>query len=278
MNPRASRIDTWPRPFDPAIELDWGDPVVSRRLLREHLDQSHDGASRRLTVVDSHVRRLRRLLPPPPARVLDAAAGPGLYSARLARLGYDVTAIDVGPAVVRHARREARSLAVGARVHARVADLRRPLGETGYDAALLIYHVLEGFPRRQQVTVLRHLGDAVRPGAPVVVEMRLRPDQPDGRVSSWDVVPFSLLSDRPHLLLVDTVFDERRNVFVLREIALFDDGSTAAQQTTSALTRLDDVEALFARAGLRVARIDDGWTRSRATELSDTILVLARPV
>ncbi len=276
MRRRPSRLDAWPRPFDPAVELDWGDPVVSRRLLREHLDQSHDGASRRLRTVDEHVRRLQRLLPPPGAHVLDAACGPGLYSVRLARAGHRVTALDMGPAVIDHARRLARESRLTDRMTARIADLRTLDGNERYDAAILIYHVLEGFPRRQQAGVLRRLGAALHAGAPLIVEMRLRPDQPGGRISSWDVVGGSLHSDRRHLLLVETVHDHARNTYVLRETAVFDDGTTAVQQTSSALTPLDGIPPLFARAGLRVSALYDGWSRFRATPLSDTVLVVAR--
>ncbi len=276
MTRRPSQIEAWPRAFDPDVELDWGDPVASRRLLREHLDQSHDGASRRLGAVDAHVRRLSRLLPQPPAHVLDAACGPGLYSVRLARAGYRVTALDVGPAVISHARRLARDEGVDALVTARVEDLRNLAGRPQYDAAVLIYHVLEGFPRREQPTVLRRLGSCLRAGAPLIVEMRLRPDQPDGRISSWEVVEASILSDRRHLLLVETVHDRARNTYVLRETAVFDDGGTAVQQTSSAFTRLGAIPALFARAGLAIDAVHDGWTRYRATELSETVLVVAR--
>jgi hypothetical protein len=110
----------------------------------------------------------------------------------------------------------------------------------------------------------------------LIVEMRLRPDQPEGRISSWDVVPVSLLADRRHLLLVETVHDRVRNQYVLRETAVFDDGSTAVQQTSSALTPLDRIPALFARAGLRVDAIYDGWSRFTASTLSDSALVVAR--
>src|SRR5450759_3333074 len=132
MSRRPSRLDAWPCPFDPAVELDWGDPVVSRRLLREHLDQTHDGASRRLRTVDDHVRRLQRLLPPASAHVLDAACGPGLYSVRLAAAGHRVTALDVGPAVVEHARVLARRHHVADRVTARIADLRTLVSREKY--------------------------------------------------------------------------------------------------------------------------------------------------
>lgn len=272
-----SQLDAWPRPFDSRVELDWGDAAVSRRLLREHLDQSHDGASRRLRVIDGHLKRLLGLLPAPPADILDAACGPGLYGARLAGAGHRVTGLDIGPAVVAHARRLAREQGVSTLMTTHVGDLRRTVGAAGrYDAAILIYHVLEGFPRRQQPGVLRRLGATLRPGAPLIVEMRLRPDQPEGRISSWEVVDGSLLSDRRHLLLVETTYDRRQNVYVLRETAVFDDGSTAVQQTSSALTRLDAIPQLFARSQLTVDAIYDGWTRYRATALSDSVLVVAQ--
>ena len=237
------------------VELDWGDPVISRRLLREHLDQAHDGASRRAP-------RRRRARPPPrcassrraPAEVLDAACGPGLYAVRLAAAGYRVTA----------ARRRAGGGC--ARPHGwRASTLCRPRCR----------HTRRGPApprRRRQVrrarcsstTCSRPSRDAsrwmccaawrgpLRPGAPLVVEMRLRPDQAEGRISSWDVVDASLLSDRRHLLLVETVHDRAANTYVLRETAVFDDGTTAVQQTSSAFTRFDAIPTLFARAGLRV--------------------------
>ena len=278
MRRRPTQLQAWPAAFDPAVELDWGDPVVSRRVLREHLDQAHDGASRRQSVIDTHVRRLLHLLPKPPAHILDAACGPGLYAVRLASHGYRVSAVDVGPAVVEHARTLARRNNVSRLVDARRHDLLELPSSERYDGVVLIYHVLEALPRRQQPVMLRRLAAVLDDGAPLLVEMRLRPDQPPGRISSWDVVDCSLLSDDPHLLLVETVFDGRANTYLLRETAVYDDGSTAVQQTSSALTALRDIPRLFARAGLGVNAIYDGWTRYRATDLSDSVLVVARKV
>ncbi|MHB8718008.1 MAG: class I SAM-dependent methyltransferase [Candidatus Dormibacteria bacterium] len=274
---RPSQLDRWPEPFAPGVELDWSDPLMSRRLLREHLDQEHDGASRREVDIERHVARLRRLLPPPPAAILDAAAGPGLYAVRLAALGYDVTALDAGPAVVRHARRLAATRGLAGSMQTVTADLRTWSTEQRYDAVLLIYHVLEGFSRRQQVAVLRRLASLLRDRrSRLVVEARLRPDQPGGRITSWEVVDRSLLSDRRHLLLVDTTYDERSATFILRETAVFDDGSTSCQQTTSQLLRHASIPTVFARAGLRVQRTYDGWSRFGASELSDSALIVSR--
>jgi SAM-dependent methyltransferase len=270
---RPSAIPLLPTAFDAPAELDWGDPVMNRRLLREHLDQNHDGASRRIPMIERQVARLARLIAPPPARVLDAACGPGLYAVRLARRGWSVAGVDTGDAVIRHARRLAREARVD--VDLRRADLRELELDAEFDAVILVYFILEGFPGREQVAVLRRLAAGLRPGGRLVAELRVRPEQPPGRLTGWDVVPRSLLSDRRHLLLTDTVYDERRRTFVLREIAVLDDGGVAIQQTTGTLVTLAEVPALFARAGMRVRAIYDGWTRYRATGLSDTLLVVA---
>ena len=273
-----STLAEWPAPFDPRWELDWSRPDYSRRLLREHLDQTHDGATRRVPSVDQHVRRLRRLLPAPPARLLDAACGPGLYAVRLAGRGYDVSGVDVSPAALRHA----RGLAASTRLHGgaarfRRADLRalqpprRP-----YDAAILIYYVLEAFPAREQPRVLRRLAATLRPGGRLIVEMRLQPDQPPGRIGWWDIVPRSLLSDRPHLLISDSTYDRRRHTYVLREIAVFDDGRLDAQQTSGWLCPYDRIPSLFRRGGFEVEAIFDGWTTAHGTPLSESLLVTAR--
>ena len=52
--------------------------------------------------------RLRRLLPAPPARVLDAGAGTGFLSLLLAREGYRVTALDLAPAMLAQLREKAQ--------------------------------------------------------------------------------------------------------------------------------------------------------------------------
>lgn len=263
-------------PFDRRWELDWGRPDYGRRLLREHLDQAHDGASRRLGIVDEQVRHLRTLLPRAPATVLDAGCGPGLYALRLAQAGYDVTGVDVNPAAVRHAQRN-----VPAELRKRLRFQRTeltslPAPAVPFDAGVLIYYVLEGFPARTQPRVLRRVAAALCPGAQLIVEMRLRPDQLPGRISWWEVVPRSLLSDRRHLLIGDSTYDRRRNTFVLREIALLDDGTTLAQQTSSWLCPYDRIPSLFARGGFAIDVMYDGWTREHGTALSETLLVVAR--
>jgi len=274
---RLSRFPDWPVPFDPDAELDWSDPAFSRRLLAEHLDQAHDGASRRRRLIDQHVRRLRELLPDPPAHVLDAGCGPGLYAVPLARIGYRVHGVDIGPAVIRHARREARAAGVQRDAHFEVADIRSLPTSPGYDAVILIYYVLENLPARQQVAALRRLGASLLPGGRLIAEFRLRPDQLPGRLSAWEVVDASLLGRRRQLLLTDSVYDRVRNLFILREVAVFADGGVAVQQTTCRLFDFEQLPGLFALARMRVLQSFDGWTGHAGSPLCDSVVVIAEP-
>jgi SAM-dependent methyltransferase len=187
--------------------------------------------------------------------------------------------VDVDAAVLAHARRLARDRRLSGRARFRRADLRE-LGvrPRSVDAVLLIYYVLENFPRSDQARVLRGLRRTLEPGGRLIAELRLRPDQPPGRSDWWDIVPSSLLSDRRHLLLGDAMYDPRRNTYVMREVAVFDDGTMSVLQTSGWLCPFDSIPSFFATAGLVVTAIHDGWSRRRATQLSETVLVVAEAV
>ena len=78
------------------------------------------------------------------------------------------------------------------------------------------------------------------------------------------------------MLLGDAVYDERRHTYVLREVAVFDDGSVSARQTSAWLCPFASIPRLFAKAGLGAVRMYDGWSGAVAHGLSDSVLVVAR--
>ena len=72
------------------VPAPWDDPGFSERMLKEHLSQDHDAASRRFEKIDAHVDWIHReLLSGQPARIPDLCCGPGLYTSRLAKLGHE---------------------------------------------------------------------------------------------------------------------------------------------------------------------------------------------
>src|SRR5258708_7220925 len=141
---------------------------------------------------------LERLLPGPPARVLDVGGGPGTFAAPLARRGYRVHLVDPVRLHVEQARQAAGSdPAVG--FTAALGDARE-LSEpaASQDAVLLfgpLYHLTEAAHRAQALSQARR---GLRPGGRLLA-LAGSPVPPllDGLYQGWlDDPDFSPIVDR----------------------------------------------------------------------------------
>jgi SAM-dependent methyltransferase len=94
--------------FEPGEPRFWDDPYISKSMLEAHLNQTHDGASRKNAEIEKTVCNLitSRFLKTGD-RVLDLGCGPGLYSSRLCFEGMKVTGIDLSRRSIDYARAQA---------------------------------------------------------------------------------------------------------------------------------------------------------------------------
>jgi SAM-dependent methyltransferase len=184
--------------IDPAIESHYGTGYERSRLFPDGRPSLEFVRSMEL---------LDRLLPPPPAQLLDVGGGPGTYAAPLARRGYLVHLVDPVELHVEQARQAAGSDPAAA-FTAAVGDARR-LSETGQsqDAVLLfgpLYHLTDGAHRRQ---ALHEAGRVLRPGGRLLVTAVCRfASLLDGLYRGWlDDPDFRPIMDR------DLVDGQHRN-------------------------------------------------------------------
>jgi SAM-dependent methyltransferase len=104
-------------------------------------DDSPSHRPRNAAVVAAWAATLGRLLPPAPARVLDAGAGTGFLSLIAARLGHVVTALDLSPQMLACLEESARA------EHLEVATFVGPADEpTGEFDAVVERHVIWTLP------------------------------------------------------------------------------------------------------------------------------------
>lgn len=134
---------------DPAIESHYQSGYERSRLF--------PGGAPSLEFVRS-MELLDRLLPPPPARLLDVGGGPGSYAVALASCGYAVHLIDPLPLHVAQARQAAGEPAA---FTAAVGDARQlPQPARSHDAVLLfgpLYHLTGAAMRRQALDEARRV-------------------------------------------------------------------------------------------------------------------------
>jgi len=206
-----------PEPWSEGEKIPWDEPGFSGRMLKKHLSQDHDAASRRFEHIDAHVDWIHReLLGERLMRVLDLGCGPGLYASRLARLGHTCTGIDFSPASIAYARDEAQRDGLACTYVQ--GDIRTTDYGTGFDMVMFIFGELNAFRPEGAETILRKACGALADGGMLLLEVsRFEALEKWGKSGpSWYTSPTGLFSERPHLYLEEAFWDEEQRVVTNR--------------------------------------------------------------
>lgn len=206
-----------PAPWSEGDNIPWHDPAFSQRMLKEHLTQEHDAASRRLEIIDHHVDWIHhQLLSGRPAKILDLGCGPGLYASRLARLGHDCLGIDYGPASIAYAEAEAKR--DGLRCTYRHEDIRTAEYGGGFDLVMLIFGEFNVFRPSEAESILQKAHRALAGKGILLLEPHTFSviESLGGRPPYWYAAQSELFSDSPHLYLKENFWDASSNVATIR--------------------------------------------------------------
>jgi len=206
-----------PEPWSEGEHIPWNEPGFSRRMLKEHLSQEHDAASRRQAGIDRHVDWIHTaLLERQSSRILDLGCGPGLYAARLARLGHVCRGIDFSPASIEYARESCRT--DGLACEFVLEDIRQAQYGEGYDLAMLIFGEFNIFRPSDAVHILANIYRALAPGGLLLLEPHTYAAvQKSGyQPSTWYSSLSGLFSPEPHLVLEESSWDADRQTATTR--------------------------------------------------------------
>lgn len=147
----------------------WTRPHLARQMLRFHLDQSTELASRPLTAIDSIVEWLDRKISLEGKKLCDLGCGPGLYASRFAERGAIVTGVDFSRHSLDYAVAEATRTGKPIRyLHADYLTDRLP---TGFDVVTLIYYDYCALSSDQRKSLLAKIHDMLKPGGKVVLDV-----------------------------------------------------------------------------------------------------------
>ncbi|MCA9873986.1 MAG: class I SAM-dependent methyltransferase [Anaerolineales bacterium] len=267
-----------PVPWAHGGNLPWNDPEFSRRMLREHLDQSHGAASRRtperLILLDWLWAALNLQSGD---RILDATCGPGLYAVDLAKRGCYITGVDFGPASIAYARELAAVENVGERCTFIEQDVRQFVPETGqYDAALFLYGQLSVFTPAETAALLQTIGRALKPGGKLAVEL-LNPDRLDKKNSTWWFTDDQgLWGDAPFLHLGERIWYEEEQLVLERFQTLhLDTGEFEEIQLCDQAYEVEKMTAVMKQAGFTAVSPYPAWANLPLYDAQEWIVYIA---
>lgn len=238
-------------------KIPWHEPGFSERMLREHLSQEHDRASRRLETIDQHVSWIHdRVLRGTTARVLDLGCGPGFYTARLARRGHACVGIDFSPASVSHAVSEAEREALACEY--RLEDLRSADLGSGFDLVLMTFGEFNTFPPSDAKTLLAAARSALAPSGALVLEVHseARVQSIGAQPPTWLTARRSVFSDDPHLYLKECAWHPESHAATEQYfvVSLRSPGVTRYVSTTQAYSDAEYLEFLQAAGFAKTER------------------------
>ncbi len=216
-----------PIPWAEGEKIPWNDPAFSQRMLREHLSQEHDAASRRATIIDEHVAWIHgSVLRAQPTRILDLGCGPGLYTSRLARLGHECVGIDFAPASIAYARQTTQAEQL--RCTYFQGDVRVTDYGQGYGLVMFIFGEFNVFRPVEARSILEKAHLALAEGGYILLEAhRFAVVRAVGeRPRTWYSAESGLFADTPHLCLTENFWDAGQNVTTERYFII--DGATGA--------------------------------------------------
>ena len=193
-----------PAPWSEGDNIPWDDPEFSERMLAEHLSQEHQLASRRSETIDRHVQWIfSEVLGSRPARLLDLACGPGLYTHRLAGVGCHCVGIDFSPASIRYAGDATGGEATPGSCTYRLADVRDGSFGKDFDFVMMLYGQFNVFPRDVALEILKETRAALKPGGRVLLEVQSPEEIQRGgeKAGSWYSARSGLFTGTPHLVL-----------------------------------------------------------------------------
>ncbi len=173
-------------------------------MLVEHLTQTHDLASRRLTIIDEQVQWIdRKILKGQRAKILDLGCGPGFYTGRYTARGHVCTGMDFSPASIAYAREHhpGSEYVLG--------DILKLDYGSDYDLVTLIYGECNAFAPEDAERIVDKAYAALKPGGKLLLEVhqaefiyRIGHEPP-----SWYTAEKGLFSDKPYLCLTEAKYE-----------------------------------------------------------------------
>lgn len=212
-----------PEIYTPGTSSMWEDEYISTQLLKTHLSQETDLASRKEATINSTVQWIMEKVTGDKLNILDLGCGPGLYAEKMAELGHSVTGMDISANSIQYARESAQANHL--EIAYRLQDYLELEEESCYDLILLIFTDFGVLLPEQRTTLLKNIYQGLKPGGFFIFDVlndKYRPK--GGEAKQWEVAESGFWSNKPYLALSQSFDYSRERVTLSQHIIVNEDG------------------------------------------------------
>ena len=202
----------------------WEDPYISKQLLKVHLDPNSDMASRQPEIIDKTIKWLTDNYIRKEDKILDIGCGPGLYTTRLAKLGYNnITGLDFSKNSIAYARREAKKQSL--KIEYLCESYLKMDIEDEFDIITLIFCDFGALTNSERNILLQKVYKALRPGGKFIFDFFSESAKvPEQNNRTWDFAENSFWAKGKYVVLSQNLYYPEESVSLFQHIVLTEDG------------------------------------------------------
>lgn len=165
----------------------WRDEHISKGMLEAHLSEFTEAASRNRDFIDRSVNWICQIAPVTSfPKILDLGCGPGLYSERFRKKGYEVTAVDFSELSIQYAR--GQGALKGLAIDYICSDYLDVDIEQTFDVVTLIYCDFGALKVDEQLKLLANIEKWLKPGGKLIFDVFTEHQFEDqGNTAVWDL-------------------------------------------------------------------------------------------
>lgn len=241
----------------------WSNPYTREQLLRAHLNQHSDAASRRPQTIKATVEWILQDYQSP-GSLIDLGCGPGFYCQEFASRGWKVLGIDINKSSLDYAIRENESRGLSARYLEQ--SYIEKIDEGPFDLATCIYCDFGALTTDQQKAFLSNARKLLSTNGNLVFDVfgvGLSKTKAEGRSWTREGVN-SFWSESPCYVLSECQHFEEKQAWGQKYIIIPDSGESFTYVLWDHYFTVSSVEALLATAGFDVVE-----TNTRIVEEND---------
>lgn len=158
------KIQVKPPLFEQSENSIWEDPYISKSMLRAHMNEQVDSATRKLEFVKNSTDWIAAAYPPEAYPcLLDLGCGPGIYAECFHNKGYQVSGIDFSARSIAYAKKSA--FEKNLKIYYQQGDYTKlTLPTSTYHLITLIYCDFGVLPKRIREMLLSNIYSSLLPG------------------------------------------------------------------------------------------------------------------
>ena len=184
--------------------IPWHRKDFSERILKEHLSQEHDMASRNLELIKKQVDWIHTvILKEKNSKILDLCCGPGLYTNMMAKYGHRCKGIDFSPSAIEYAHITKIELMLDCEYQ--LSDIRNLDYGKDFDLAMLLYAELNTKTKEEASSILKNMNASLKEGGLALLELFSYDtiEELGSFHPTWSSENESSFSPHPHIILKD---------------------------------------------------------------------------